>query len=475
MILQDDKKSQWRIVSLNIEISISLNVAISNMTLDQTLKALEGAPLRLRTFITLRWAAIVGQIAVVTLVHFGLSFDLKFVWCVAIILVSVWFNIFLSIKFKANTRVKSAHAGVLLAFDILQLSALLYLTGGLQNPFALFLLAPTTIAAGSLLLLHVLVVNGLALISASFLAFYHLPLPLKPGQVPEFPELYTAGIYSALLIGMAFFGAYVWRVAEERRQMNDALIASEMVLAREQQLSALDGMAAAMAHELGTPLSTMSIAAKDMMADKEKYPDIAADIDLIYTQSLKCREVLFAIGKEKTTDLVFSKMTIETLIADLIEAHKNDQVTITSHIEKEDEESKNADLVSNIIERNPALIYGLGNIVSNAVRYAKKNVTITTRISEKNITLIVEDDGPGFDIEIIEYLGEPFIPKLRSMDRRARALEDFKKGDQGMGLGLFIAKTFLERCEAKLYFGNQTAPKKGARVEIIWEKSIFSS
>ena len=248
--------------------------------------------LRLQTLVRLRWLAVAGQTLTVMFVYHGLDFPLPLGPCLAAIAVSAWLNIFLAIRFRANLRLRNRYATLLLAYDIVQLAVLLYLTGGLQNPFSFLFLVPATVSASTLPLNKTIALGVLTLIVSTTLAFFHLPLPWNQADPLTLPGVYIGGIWTAILCGLGFMGIYVRRISEESKRMSRALTATEMVLAREQQLSALDGLAAAAAHELGTPLATIALVAKELKRELPDDGSHAEDLDLLISQASRCREIL---------------------------------------------------------------------------------------------------------------------------------------------------------------------------------------
>jgi len=248
--------------------------------------------LRLDTLVRLRWLAVAGQAAAVAGVRFGLGFGLPFGLCFVVIAASALVNLMLRIEYPASHRLADNAATILLAFDTLQLAVLLYLTGGLENPFAILFLAPVLISATALTPERTLGLGVLAVGLATLLALNHRPLPWFPGQPFGLPFLYVTGIWTAILLGTVFIGIYAWRVAEEARQLGQALAATELVLAREQHLSQLDGLAAAAAHELGTPLATIALVAKELDHATPVDSPIAEDLRLLRDQVERCRTIL---------------------------------------------------------------------------------------------------------------------------------------------------------------------------------------
>ena len=421
--------------------------------------------LRLRTLVRLRWLAIVGQTGAVLGVHFVLGFPLPLGLCLAVIAFSAWLNIFLTIRWRKSIRLHETHAGLLLVYDVLQLAALLFLTGGLENPFAFLFLVPVTISATSLSMRWTLLLGLMALAAATFLSFYHYPLPWVPGQALELPDVYIGGMWAAIMSGVVFSAIYARRIADEARQMSAALSATEMVLAREQRLSALDGLAAAAAHELGTPLATIALVAKELKRELPLEGSHKEDIDLLISQTARCREILARLSsREAQTDEMYQRTRILVMIEDLIAPLRGSDVVIavTSTADLDDRAAENEP----VLRRNPAIAYGLGNLLENAVDFAQTRVEVDARWTVAQVSITVRDDGPGFQENIFDRLGDPFVTS-----RPGYGEETGEPGrHEGMGLGFFIAKTLLERSGASVSLANRLAPEHGAVVHVVWPR-----
>jgi len=419
--------------------------------------------LRLRTLVRLRWLAIVGQTGAVLGVHFVLGFPLPLGLCLAVIAFSAWLNIFLTIRWRKSIRLHETHAGLLLVYDVLQLAALLFLTGGLENPFAFLFLVPVTISATSLSMRWTLLLGLMALAAATFLSFYHYPLPWVPGQALELPDVYIGGMWAAIMSGLVFSAIYARRIADEARQMSAALSATEMVLAREQRLSALDGLAAAAAHELGTPLATIALVAKELKRELPLEGSHKEDIDLLISQTARCREILARLSsREAQTDEMYQRTRILVMIEDLIAPLRGSDVVIavTSTADLDDRAAENEP----VLRRNPAIAYGLGNLLENAVDFAQTRVEVDARWTAAQVSITVRDDGPGFQENIFDRLGDPFVTS-----RPGYGEETGEPGrHEGMGLGFFIAKTLLERSGASVSLANRLTPEHGAVVHVVW-------
>lgn len=424
--------------------------------------------LRLRTLVRLRWLAIVGQAGAVLGVHLVLGFPLPLGLCLAVIALSAWLNIFLTIRWRKSVRLHETHAGLLLVYDVLQLAVLLYLTGGLENPFAFLFLVPVTISATSLSMRWTLWLGLMAFACATFLAFRHFPLPWAPGEKFELPDVYVGGMWAAIMCGVVFSAIYARRIADEARQMSSALSATEMVLAREQRLSALDGMAAAAAHELGTPLATIALVAKELKRELPGAGPHTEDIDLLISQTARCREILARLSsREAQTDEMYQRTSILVMIEDLVAPLRGSDavIAVTSSADLDDK----AQASEPVFRRNPAITYGLGNLLENAVDFAETRVEVDARWTPAQVSITVRDDGPGFHENIFDRLGDPFVTT-----RPGYGEETGESGrHEGMGLGFFIAKTLLERSGAAVSLANRPTPEHGAVVHVVWPRNLI--
>jgi len=412
--------------------------------------------LRLNTLIRLRWLAIVGQSVAVLVVAYGLKFPLPVSLCFALIACSAWMNLFLAFRFPAAHRLTPFAAFGILIFDSLQLAGLLYMTGGLTNPFSLLMTVPVVISATSLPLRLTAILGGLVMLAATLLVFIHLPLPWYEGAPLAMPFIYVAGMWMAVLSSIAFTAIYAFRVAAEARLLANALAATELVLQREQHLSALDGLAAAAAHELGTPLATITLVAKEMEKALGSDPKYGEDVKLLRSQSERCREILkrlTSLSSEGEAHL--SRLPLTSLVEEVTAPHRDFGISIKLR----PGERSGPEPVG---RRNPGVIYGLGNLVENAVDFARKSVTVRWSWDEAAVTFSIIDDGPGFPPEIIDRIGEPYMSTRQGTEAGG-----------GLGLGLFIAKTLLERSGATLDFRNSSGLGEGAVVQISWPRSVF--
>lgn len=430
-------------------------------------QALRG-PVRLRTLTTLRWLAVAGQLSALLIVHFALGFPVPLGLCLAATAVSAWLNIFTMLRFSSQRYLSDREAAAYIAFDIAQLCALLFLTGGLQNPFSVLILAPVTIAASVLPIRLTVLVGALAFAGISVLAAYHLPLPWRIGEAIAFPPILTVGIWVALSFAVAFFAAYAHRIAAESAQLRSALAASQLVLAREERLAALGGLAAAAAHELGTPLATIQLTAKEMADDLKGQALLEEDARLLVSQAQRCRDILGRLSNRSDEgDAMMDRIAVDLLLKEaagpFVDARSGPAVIFEVKGGRENEAPP-------VLQRRPEIIYGLRNIIENAVGYARSKVLVSADWDKNAFTIEVLDDGSGFSPDILGRLGEPYLGG-RSRGRGGSA----KTG--GLGLGFFIAKTLLERTGATIAFDNrhwdEDAAQSGAWVAVRWPKSAI--
>lgn len=411
-------------------------------------KAATGAPLRLRTLVLLRWLAVGGQAGALFVVAVVLAFPLPIVAIAIPILASVLLNLVLHFAYPAAKRLSDREAGLYLAYDVLQLAALLYLTGGLQNPFSFLILVPVTISATILDLGLTIGLGAIALACISLLSVFHLPLPWR-GEPFDLDPVYMVGIWASLTLGMGFIITYAWRVAAEARRLSSAVAATRDALAKEQQLSALGALAAAAAHELGTPLATIAIVARELADELGDGPH-GDDLSILMSQTRRCREILSQLSRrpEDMRDTTFSVLSLSTLV----------EAAAAPHLRRE--KGFEIDVAGTgpepMVQRAPEIIHGLGNLVENAMRFAREQVTIVVDWDIDEVVVAVSDDGPGFPAEVLESLGEPYVTT--------------RKGE-GLGLGVFIAKTLIEHSGGRIGFFNRV--DRGAEVAIRWPRGIL--
>ena len=425
---------------------------------------------RLRTLSNLRWLAVAGQSAALFLVYFALGYSLPILYCAIAIAVSAMLNVVLALRYPPAHRLTNREATFYLAFDVLQLAALLYLTGGIANPFALMFVAPVVIAASTLNLGNVLILAGIAFISVSLIAVVHRPLPW-PDATLQLPQLYQAGIWTALVIGIGFTSVYAWRIASESARMSAGLAATQLALAREHRLAALGALATAAAHELGTPLGTIAVVARELERSLPEHSPEAEDVRLLREQAERCRAIIARLANPEATLLgSTARLPLGAFLDDIAGAHRGGdleiRVTISPHPTADNPEPQ--------VWRAPELLHGLGNIIENAADFAQTLVEVNAGWNEQFLYISVADDGPGFAPEIFEALGEPYITSRPGH----HALVETDIGPQGpldehegMGLGFFIAKILLEQTGGLVNAENP--PNGGALVSVRWPRGVI--
>ena len=416
---------------------------------------------RLDTLVRLRWVAVIGQTTAILVVYYGLDFELPIWACLAVIALAAWLNVALRVRFRVTQRVEPDRAAWLFAFDIAEIAILLFLTGGLQNPFSFLLLAPVLLSATALPPRMIVILGGFAAACATVLAFYYFPLPWDPDESLKLPAIYIMGVWLATLLALGFIGVHAWQLTEESRQLADALAATELVLAREQHLTQIDGLAAAAAHELGTPLSTITVIATDLERAIKPDSPFADDIKLLREQAQRCRAILAKLTELSSNIEPYDQMPLSALIEEVIAPHRNFGIAINVALTPQG-------AAEPIGGRNPAILYGLGNLVENAVDFARERVDVAANWSADDVSVTISDDGPGFAPEIMDRIGEPYVTSTRR-----RRFNVGGEAGGGLGLGFFIAKTLLERSGATLSYENRTAPLRGAIVRVSWGRGDF--
>lgn len=421
------------------------------------------AALRLETLIRIRWLAVIGQTIAVLVVYFGLNFKFLIGPCLIFIAVSAALNIYLKNKYPDNARWEGLPVVALLGYDIMQLAVLLYLTGGIQNPFSALLAVPVVISASTQRVQSSIILFSWAICAATVLVFIHQPLPWHFGATLVQPIEIKVGIWTSIIAMMGFTSVYTYRVANESRNLSEALAATELVLQHEQHVSNLDGLSTAAAHELGTPLATIALVSKEMMREIPKDSPLYEDAALLRSQAARCRDILQKISSlSSESDENVARLSIELLMEEISAPHRDFDVIL--------DVTGKGPKPSPKIQRNAAVLYGLGNIVENAVDFASTKVTFSANWDEKEVIFIIEDDGEGFSTELLSKIGEPFLTTRGATKRETGG---------GLGLGVFIAKTLLERNGAELNFSNRKSQSDaqievtGARVEITWQRERF--
>lgn len=422
--------------------------------------------LRLRTLVMLRWLAILGQTAMVLLIAFVFDYPIRLWLSLSIIMASVWLNIILTLGRRFVQRMKGWEAALQLSFDAMQLALLLAVTGGLNNPFCLMLVAPATVAAANLPTRHALAVILVAMGASIALAFWHLDLPWKPGEVFVLPDVYRYGFLAAILLGIVFTAGYAWQAALESSRMEHALAATQAVLEREQRLSALGGLAAAAAHELGTPLGTIQVVAKEMLHSLKATDPLYEDAELLVSQSQRCRDILKALSqKPETRDSVYDQMPVRAFLESIAAPYRKDRKDIVIDILRDGAPAGPEIEPGLMILRRPEWLHAWAAFVENAVDFARTTVWMRFEVSRGVVVLNIEDDGAGFAPDILSRLGDPYISS-RTFGEDAPKAEG--RSYSGMGLGFFIAKTLCEHTGARVTFGNREGG--GAYVRALWRR-----
>jgi two-component system, sensor histidine kinase RegB len=434
-----------------------------------------GGPLRqkdalnIRLLIRLRWLAIIGQATLVLLIHYGFGFTVPLWLCLAVISASVWMNLLLSLNARSQHHLKDWESALQLGFDTIQLAVLLGVTGGIANPFCLMLIAPATVAAANLPTRHAAGVVAIALAASIMLYFFPMPLPWSHGQAFSLPPLYRAGLLIAVMIGLVFTAGYAWQAALLSARMEQALNATRAVLEKEHRMSALGGLAAAAAHELGTPLGTIQVVAREMLNGFKPDDPLYEDAALLVSQSQRCRDILKSLSQSPDRgDSIYDHMQLGDFLDSVSRPLRTSGKT--HHIEVKLDDGKTVrdgrDLV--IIKRKPEWIHALSAFVENATDFAKSDVFIRVHIHPTYVVLLIEDNGPGFAPDILPKLGEPYISTRRYDDD----LKNDGQSHSGMGLGFFIAKTLCEYTGAAVSFGNRGSggAPSGAYVKVMWRR-----
>jgi len=405
----------------------------------------------LRRLVLIRWVAIAGQAVTLLVVHYAFDFRVPLLPAFFVVGCSVALNLFVTLFRRVATRLGEREAAFFLGYDLLQLGLLLYLTGGLQNPFAILILAPVTVAATILSLRAVIALAVFAIAIITLLALWHVPLPWR-GIPLAFPPELVLGLWTALVLATVFIGGYTWSVAEEARRLRDAVAATQLALAREQRVSAVGALAAAAAHELGSPLATIAVVAKELVRDLPADSPHSEDAQLLLSQSERCRQILAELAHHPDEEGAspYTRLPISALVEAAGALYHEPRVRLIFATTGQPADAEP------LVRRSPEIMHGLNNLIQNAVQFARGEVSVTTHWDKTNVAVDIADDGPGFPAHLLGRLGEPYL------STRAGAANH-------MGLGIFIAQSLLERSGAELTFDNLV--EGGAHVVISWERA----
>jgi len=403
-----------------------------------------------KTLVNFRWITIIGQLIAINFVYFVLELDLPIIETHIVILIGLITNIVLQFKIRTN-QLRDFNSALFLIYDLLQLSTLLYLTGGIFNPFSLLIIIPTIVSSTFLSMGTTIILGTFTIVLLFLLKEFHKILPGLDIYNFNFPEYYLAGALVSIIIGLVFLSYFGIRFSGETKKRSEALDKLQQVMAKEYELDSLDGQAAAAAHSLGTPLATISVVAKELkkeIGDKSKY---SKDLDLLISQSKRCSNILKKISKKEISDDQFINLIkAESLLEEIIISFEETSDKKITLLENGDKNKIN-------IKRSPEIVFGLRNFIGNAIKFADREVRIKLISNKQNLVLIINDDGPGFAEDIIKLIGEPYL--------KSRSKQVYDKA--GLGLGIFLGKTLLERKKAQLTFFNKE-DLKGATIKIVW-------
>jgi two-component system sensor histidine kinase RegB len=404
-----------------------------------------------RTLVILRWIAIIGQYLTISIVYFVLKFELPFFYCSTIIIIGILTNFYLQFKFKKN-QLNNFTSTFFLFYDLIQLSLLLYLTGGVTNPFTILLIVPAIVSSTFLTLRSTINLSFITIIILILLTINHLPLPHSGELHFHVPDIYLYAVPIAIIIGLIFLTYFGVRFGIESRKRTEALNKLELILAKEHELESIGLQAAAAAHSLGTPLSTITVIARELEKEIGNNPKYSKDIDLLLSETKRCSDILKDLSRDQLEeDSFLSDIKIEELLSAIVRS-------FTEISEKKISLVVEQNKLNPQIERTLEITYGLRNFIGNAVKYSNSSVDVILESNNKITEVKVCDDGPGFSEDILNVLGEPYI----------RSKNKIISSKSGLGLGTFIGKTLLERMKANVSF-DKCPNINGAMVTIKWQ------
>lgn len=432
--------------------------------------------IRLRTITTVRWVAIFGQLSAIIVAQQLFNLQLNLGLCFLAVSVSIIANLVAIFVFPENRLLSETENGLMLLFDLLQLCFLLFLTGGLNNPFSILVVGPVTISAATLTLRTTTTLATVAIVLVALMVEFHLPLRTENGFIMRIPDIFLYGNLAGISIAILFSSLYSRRVVSEMTSMAEALAAAQMALSREQKLTDLGGVVAAAAHELGTPLATIKLTSAELMEELDDRPELREDAALIREQANRCRDILQSMGRAGKDDLQLRHAPLLAVIEEAAGPHRDrgKDVSFSENI------AQSATGEVPTVLRRPEIIHGLRNLIQNAVDFSTERVWIEAGWTENTISVRIMDDGDGFPPSVIGRLGNPFIGRRRGDRERQK-----RPGYEGMGLGLFIAKTLLERTGATLTFANGSGTysrmttgefeHNGAIADVVWPRDVLEA
>ena len=433
----------------------SATIADRSLMSDPSDKSFLGRSIRLGVMLNIRWASIVAQILIIIIFKFVLGFPLDLLPLAITCLVSIGVNFFLASTRFYSEWLKEREAFLILMLDLLILASILFFTGGAGNPFILLLLIPSAIGVTILTLTSSIIMTVSVVLLNSLLTHYHMPLPWPDPIGPAIPPLYIFCTWLSINLATLFISAYSWQIAVDARRMNSALNETQIALLREKRISALGALAASAAHELGSPLSTIAVIARELSHEIPKDNPIYPDIELLISETIRCRDILTMLTNRPDTGAMFQRITISHLIMELGENHRqsdNKQLVVTRYNPDESPEPQ--------LPNKPEFIHGLDNILHNAFQFAETKVVVSINWTATHLFVVISDDGPGFSPTILTRIGEPYLSS--------------RTGEKGhMGLGIFIATTLLQRTKATVSFANQHFG--GAEIRVHWNRQLLEN
>ncbi|WP_440920298.1 ActS/PrrB/RegB family redox-sensitive histidine kinase [Candidatus Pelagibacter sp.] len=410
------------------------------------------------TYITLRWIGIIGQLIAVNFVYFVLDFKFDFITSNLVIFIGIISNFYLIYIYK-KTQLSDRSAFIFLVIDILQLAILLYLSGGILNPFVIFIIIPSVFSSSNLSFRTNTLLVLLTAFSIIFLTFYSTELPSPLGDNFHVSPYYYYSIPIALIVALVFLNYFAMTFGTQSRLRKEALTKMEEVMAKEHELLSLGGQAAAAAHSLGTPLSTIKIITQELLKQFEGNKDVEKDVNLLSSQVERCNEILkkLTLNPDEEDEFIDVDITIRDYLNEILNSFK--EISTKKFIFNFDQDSNSKKIVKSI-----EIVYGLRNFIGNANKFSDENIFINLKSDSEFTEISIEDDGPGYPKDILSKIGEPYLKSNNPQD----------KSKTGLGLGLFIGKTLLEKNFAAVICRNSKT-RSGAEVIIKWKnKDLFN-